>query len=36
MKELRVGLGLTTRDVEDKSQQIAEDRHNREYYIPHA
>jgi len=36
LKELRVGLGLTTRDVEQKSQQIAEDRHNREYYISHA
>jgi transcriptional regulator with XRE-family HTH domain len=36
LKELRVGLGLATRDVEEKSQQIAEDRHNREYYISHA
>ena len=36
LKELRVRLGLTTRDVEAKSQQIAEDRHNREYYLSHA
>src|SRR5260370_36716581 len=36
LKELRVGLGLATRDVEEKSQQIAADRHNREYYISHA
>src|SRR5258708_25700682 len=36
LKELRVGLGLATRDVEEKSQQIAEDRHNREYHISHA
>src|SRR6267143_7245172 len=32
LKELRVRLGLTTRDVEEKSQQIAEDKHSREYY----
>jgi transcriptional regulator with XRE-family HTH domain len=36
LKELRVRLGLTTRDVETKSQQIADDRHNREYYLSHA
>lgn len=36
LKELRVRLGLTTRDVEAKSQQIADDRHNREYYLSHA
>jgi transcriptional regulator with XRE-family HTH domain len=36
LRELRVRLGLTTRDVEMKSQQIADDRHNREYYLSHA
>jgi len=36
LKELRVRLGLTTRDVEAKSQQIAEDKHSREYYLSHA
>ena len=36
LKELRVSLGLTTRDVQEKSQQIAEDRRSREYHIPHA
>src|SRR3984893_16162979 len=36
LKELRVRLGLVTRDVEAKSQQIAEERQSREYYISHA
>ena len=36
LKELRVRLGLTTRDVEAKSHQIAEEKHNREYYLSHA
>ena len=36
LKEFRVRLGLTTRDVEAKSQQIAENRRNREFYISHA
>src|SRR5712664_920534 len=36
LKELRVRLGLATRDVEEKSQQIAEDKHSREYYLSHA
>jgi len=36
LKELRVRLGLTTRDVEAKSLQIADDRHSREYYLSHA
>ncbi len=36
LKALRESLGLTTRDVEEKSQQVAEDRHSREYYISHA
>ncbi|MFZ0523542.1 MAG: helix-turn-helix transcriptional regulator [Candidatus Acidiferrales bacterium] len=36
LREVRERLGLTVRDVEAKSQQIAEDRHNREYYISHA
>jgi transcriptional regulator with XRE-family HTH domain len=36
LKELRVRLGLTTRNVEAKSQQIADERHSREYYLSHA
>jgi transcriptional regulator with XRE-family HTH domain len=36
LKELRVRLGLSTRDVETKSQQVAEERQSREYYISHA
>jgi transcriptional regulator with XRE-family HTH domain len=36
LKDLRVRLGLTTRDVETKSLQIADDRHSREYYLSHA
>jgi transcriptional regulator with XRE-family HTH domain len=36
LKELRLRLGLTTRDVEARSLQIAEDGHSREYYLSHA
>ena len=36
LKALRESLGLTTRDVEAKSQQIADERHSREYYVSHA
>lgn len=36
LKELRGRLGLTTRNVEEKSLHIAEERHNREYYLSHA
>lgn len=36
LKELRTRLGLTTRDVEAKSSQIADEKHNREYYLSHA
>jgi len=36
LKEFRVRLGLTTRDVEARSQQIAENRRNKEFYISHA
>jgi transcriptional regulator with XRE-family HTH domain len=36
LKELRERLGLTTRDVETRSLQIAEEKHNREYYLSHA
>jgi transcriptional regulator with XRE-family HTH domain len=36
LKELRVRLGLTTRDVEERSRQIAEERHNREFHVSHA
>lgn len=36
LKEMRARLGLTTRDVEAKSHQIADERHNREYYLSHA
>jgi transcriptional regulator with XRE-family HTH domain len=36
LKALRESLGLSTRDVEEKSRAIAADRHNAEYYISHA
>lgn len=36
LRAFRERLGLTTRDVEAKSQEIAQDRHNREYYLSHA
>jgi transcriptional regulator with XRE-family HTH domain len=36
LKALRESLGLTTRDVEEKSQEIADEKHNREYYVSHA
>lgn len=36
LKQLRLQLGLTTRDVEDRSQQIADEKHNREYHLSHA
>jgi len=36
LKALRESLGLTTREVEEKSKQISRDRHNEEYYISHA
>jgi transcriptional regulator with XRE-family HTH domain len=36
LKELRVRLGLATRDVEERSRQIAEERHNREFHVSHA
>jgi transcriptional regulator with XRE-family HTH domain len=36
LKELRARLGLTTRDVETKSQQIADEKHNREFCLSHA
>ena len=36
LKALRESLGLSTRDVEEKSKLIAEDRHNAEFYISHA
>jgi len=36
LKAVRTRLGLTTRDVEAKSQQIADEKHNREYYLSHA
>jgi len=36
MKALRESLGLTTREVEEKSKEVARDRHNEEYYISHA
>jgi transcriptional regulator with XRE-family HTH domain len=35
LKGLRVRLGLTTRDVEARSQQVADEKHNREYYLSH-
>ena len=36
LKEMRLRLGLSTRDVEERSQRIADDRHNREFYLSHA
>lgn len=36
LKDLRLRLGLTTREVEAKSLQIADERHSREYYLSHA
>ncbi len=36
LKEMRVRLGLSTRNVETKSLKIADDRHNREFYLSHA
>jgi transcriptional regulator with XRE-family HTH domain len=36
LKELRDRLGLSTRDVEAKSQRIADDKRNREFYVSHA
>lgn len=35
LKALRESLGLTTRDVEEKSDQIARENHSRAYYISH-
>jgi transcriptional regulator with XRE-family HTH domain len=36
LKGLRVRLGLSTREVAARSQQIADEKHNREYYLSHA
>jgi transcriptional regulator with XRE-family HTH domain len=36
LRQLRARLGLTTREVEGKSLQIAEERRNREYYLSHS
>jgi transcriptional regulator with XRE-family HTH domain len=36
LKTLRVRLGLATRDVERKSQQISGEKRNQEYYLSHA
>ena len=36
LRMFRERLGLTTRDVEARSLRIAEERHNREYYLSHA
>lgn len=36
LRALRESLGLSTRDVEEKSQQIAQERHNPEYHISHS
>jgi transcriptional regulator with XRE-family HTH domain len=36
LKALRESLGLTTREVQEKSYKIAEDRGNPEYHISHA
>jgi transcriptional regulator with XRE-family HTH domain len=36
LKEMRMRVGLTTREVEARSQLIADDRHNREFHLSHA
>lgn len=36
LKTVRSRLGLTTRDVERASQQIAEEKRNQEFYLSHA
>jgi len=36
LKEMRMRLGLTTREVEERSARIAEERHNREFHVSHA
>ena len=36
LRALRESLGLSTRDVEEKSREIAEERHNQEYHISHS
>lgn len=36
LKALRAMVGLSTRDVEAKSQQIADEKHNQDYYLSHA
>jgi len=36
LKDLRSRLGITTRDVTERSQQIAEAEGNEEFYISHA
>lgn len=36
LRQMRLRLGLSTREVEGKSLQIADERHNREYYLSHS
>jgi transcriptional regulator with XRE-family HTH domain len=36
LREIRVRLGLSTRDVEAKSHKVVEDRHNQEFHLSHA
>lgn len=36
LKQMRMRVGLTTRDVEANSLRIANERHNREFYISHS
>ena len=36
LKELRERLGLSTRDVEARSREIAQDRHSQDFYISHS
>jgi len=36
LKEIRTRLGITTRDVADFSQKIADEEENQEYYISNA
>lgn len=36
LRELRLRVGLTTREVETRSHLIADERHNQEFYVSHA
>jgi transcriptional regulator with XRE-family HTH domain len=36
LRELRLRVGLTTREVETRSHRMADERHNQEFYLSHA